>query len=223
MMASRLLAAMAALAVSTVAAVAQEQPAANPAAPAPAPAAPAAAAAAQPGNAMPNLSGPQPDWVKMCSTDPQSKKEVCQISRDLRADTGQTLASVAVREIKGGKRALVLAIPPGMQIQPGVRVYVDQKQAASGKFSVCMQNACFVEAEMPDALLASFKKGTTLNLQALNVQGRGVVLPVALAGFGKAYDGAALDPKVIAAEQDKLRAELLKRAKQSGAEQKPAQ
>ena len=206
-------------------ALAQDDPAPAPAAkPAkPAAAAPAAAAgqAAAPGDVSPKLSGPQPEWVKVCSTDQQSKKELCQISRDLRADTGQTLASVAIREVKGGKRAMVLAIPPGMQIQPGVRVFIDKTQAATGKFSVCMQNACFVEADMPDAMVAAFKKGTQLTLQAINAQGRGVQLPFALAGFGKAYDGPALDPKILVENQKKLQEQLVERANKARAEQDP--
>jgi invasion protein IalB len=164
------------------------------------------------GNTTPAISGPQPEWVKLCSTDPQSKKDICQTSRDLRAETGQTLASVALREEKGGRRVLIMAIPPGMQIQPGVRVVIDQQQPIGAKFSVCFPNVCLAETDATDALIATMKKGTALNLQALNVQARGVVFPFALAGFGKAYDGAPLDPKVYQNEQKKLQDELKKKA-----------
>ena len=161
-MSLRLLATVAAVAIGLAAspALAQDQPA-QPAAPKPAaqkpPAAqPNAAAAgvpaATPGNTTPAISGPQPDWVKLCQPDPQTKKDICQTSRDLRAETGQTLASVAVREDKSGKRVLIMAIPPGMQIQPGVRVVVDQQQPITAKFSVCFPNVCLVEAEATDAL-----------------------------------------------------------------------
>jgi invasion protein IalB len=211
-MTPRILVATAALLIS-VPALAQDQPAK------PAAGAPAAPAAAQQGDETPKLSGPQPDWTKVCSQDPQAKREFCQISRDLRGETGQTLASVAVREVKGAKRMLVMAIPPGTQIQPGVRVFVDKTQVGTGKFSVCMQNACFVESELPDAVLATFKKGTLLTLQAVNVQGRGMQLPIALAGFGKAYDGPALDPKVFADNQKKLQQQLIERANKARAEQ----
>ena len=211
MMTTRLLAATAAFLLS-VPALAQEDTA-KPAAGAP------QAAAQQPGDVSPNLSGPQPDWTKVCSQDQQTKRDLCQISRDLRAETGQTLASVAIREANGAKRSLVLAIPPGMQIQPGVRIFVDKTQVGTGKFSVCMQNACFVESELTDANLATFKKGTLLTLQAVNVQGKGVQLPVALAGFGKAYDGPALDPKVYAENQKKLQQQLIELANKARAGQ----
>jgi invasion protein IalB len=186
--------------LSLAPAVAQEQPAAAP------------QPKAAPSNTTPAISGPQPDWVKICSTDQQSKKEICQTSRDLRAETGQTLASVAIREEKGGKRAIIMAIPPGMQIQPGVRVIVDQQPPVLAKFSVCFPNVCLVETEATDGLLGTLKKGSTLNLQALNVQARGVVFPISLKGFATAYDGAPIDPKVYQAEQRKLQDELKRRA-----------
>ena len=214
---------VAALGLMAAPAFAQQQPA-KPAAPA-APAADQAAADADQGNATPAIPGPQPDWVKLCSTDPQSKKELCQTSRDLRAETGQTLASVAIRQDKGGKRLLIMAIPPGMQIQPGVRVVIDQQPPVGGKFSVCFPNVCLAETDATDALIGVMKKGTTLNLQALNVQGRGVVFPIGLKGFGKALDGAPIDPKVVQNEQEQLRKKLEEAAKkaQQAAGQPPAQ
>jgi invasion protein IalB len=192
-------------------AAAQEQPAR----PAAAPAQQGQQGRAAPANDMPAISGPQPDWVKLCSTDPQSKKEICQTSRDLRAETGQTLASVALREDKTGKRVLMMAIPPGMQIQPGVRVIVDQQTPVMAKFSVCFPTVCLVETEASDTLIGSMKKGSTLNLQALNVQARGVVFPISLTGFANAYDGAPIDPKAAQQEQKTLQDALKKRAEEA--------
>ena len=70
-MSLRLLAS-ATLAVGLLAApaVAQDQQPAKPAPPKPA----AGAPAPTPGNSTPAISGPQPDWVKLCSTDPQSEE-----------------------------------------------------------------------------------------------------------------------------------------------------
>lgn len=201
-------------------ALAQDDPAAP--APKPAPAAkpaakPAQAATAAGSNTTPQISGPQPEWVKLCSSDPQTKKEICQTSRDLRAETGQTLASVAIREDKGGKRLMIMAIPPGMQIQPGVRVVIDQQAPVLAKFSVCFPNVCLVETEATDTLLAAMKKGTTLNLQALNVQARGVVFPISLSGFGKAFDGPALNPETVMKDQKRLSDLLRKKADEEAA------
>lgn len=176
---------------------------------------PAAQAAAPADNTIPPISGPQPDWVKMCQKDEKQKIEVCQTSRDLRAETGQTLASVALREQKtekGARRAIVMAIPPGMQIPPGVRVLVDEKQAFMGKYSVCFASACMVEAELTDAVLQSMRKGQTLNLQVVSPANKGVLFPISLEGLAKALDGAPLDPKAVQDDQKKLNEELRKKA-----------
>jgi len=208
----------------------------KPAPAAPADAKPAGQSAGQPagnqaaaGPTTPPISGPQPDWVKLCSNDPQTKQDVCQTSRDLRAETGQTLISVALREQKdpkgSTKRLLIMAIPPGMQIQPGVRAVVDQQAPVMAKYSVCFPNVCLAEAEAGDPLIGSMKKGTTLLVQALNVQGRGIAFPIALAGFGPAFDGPPLDPKAYQDEQKKLSDQLKKRAEEAAQKlgQTPAQ
>lgn len=194
-----------------------EQPAADGEAAAPAPVAAAPT--------TPAISGPQPDWVKMCQKDEKAKIEVCQTSRDLRAETGQTLASVAVREQKtekGAKRVIVMAIPPGMQIQPGVRVLVDQQAAVMGKYSVCFASACMVEADLPDAVIANMRKGNTLNLQIVGQNSKVVVLPLGLDGLAKAMDGAPLDPKAVQEDQKKLNEELQKKAQEALSQMKAA-
>ena len=164
----------------------------------------------------PTANAAQPEWVKICNTDPASKKEVCLISRDVRAETGQTIASVALREIKGEpKRFFLAAMPPGLLIQPGIRIVVDQKEPQAGKFSICFPNACYAEVEVKDDFVPSLKKGQQIVVQAMNQQAKTIGFPVTLAGFTKAYDGAPLDPKMVADQQKKLQEELTRRAEEA--------
>ncbi|GLK75760.1 hypothetical protein GCM10008171_10140 [Methylopila jiangsuensis] len=187
-------------------AAAQEKKAPAPAAEKPAGPGPMSAAPA---------AAPQPNWVKICNTDPQAKKEVCLTSRDVKADTGQTVASIAIRQITGeNKRFFLAAVPPGLLIQPGVRVAVDQNAPANGKYSICFPNACYAEIEVNDAFFNNLKKGNNLVLQAMNQQAKTVNFPVSLSGFTKAYDGPALDPKVVEAEREKANEELNKKAQE---------
>ncbi|GLK80723.1 invasion associated locus B family protein [Methylopila turkensis] len=210
---SRLAAAVAAVSLgAALPAAAQQNNAPAPAAPK----APAAAAPAGPGpmSATPPAA-PQPNWVKICNTDPQAKKEVCLTSRDVKADTGQTIASVAVRQITGEpKKFFLAAVPPGLLIQPGVRIAVDQNAPANGKYSICFPNACYAEIDINDAFFNNLKKGTNLVLQAMNQQAKTVNFPVSLAGFTKANEGPALDPKLVEAEREKANEELNKKAQE---------
>jgi invasion protein IalB len=154
--------------------------------------------------------------MKLCSADPNTKKDVCLIAKDVRRDTGQTIASIALREIKGdAKRFVLIALPPGLLIQPGIRIAVDQKTPQPGKFSVCFPNACYAEVEVKEDFVGALKGGSQLAVQALNREAKPVVFAVTLAGFSKAYDGAPLDPKIAQQSERRLNEELQRRAEEA--------
>jgi hypothetical protein len=58
------------------------------------------------------------------------------------------------------------------------------------------------------------KKGTHINVSVQNQVGREVTFAVPLAGFGKAFDGAPIDPKVLEEQQKRLQEELEKRSEE---------
>jgi hypothetical protein len=63
--------------------------------------------------------------------------------------------------------------------------------------------------------VAQMKKGQMLTIQAINMQGTAISLPLPLADFAKAYDGPATDPKVFEEQQRKLQEELQKKAEEA--------
>ncbi|ALK09284.1 invasion associated locus B family protein [Blastochloris viridis] len=154
-------------------------------------------------------------WTKLCNTDPQAKKEICLITQEIRAETGQFLASVAIREIEGDpKKTFIIATPWGMQLQPGLRVVVDQQPPANAKYAVCFPNACYGDMEINADFVKKMKAGQALTIQTLNQANRTVSFTMPLTGFGKAYDGPALDPKTVEEQQKKLQDEMQKRAEE---------
>lgn len=184
------------------------------------PAAPKAAAEKPADKKGPELiagGGPQPDWVKACGNDPgNNNKESCITTRDLRSEAGQTLVSIGLREVKADKKKLLLvAVPPGVLLQPGMRINVDQNQPVAAKFSICFPNNCFAEADVSDAVLGQLKKGTNLLVRVFNQQGQEIGFVTKLDGFAKAYDGPPIDPKVVEEEQKRLQEELQKRAEEA--------
>ena len=183
----------------------------------PAQAAPQDGQAAGPGPMPMNPpAAPQPAWVKICNMDDKAKKEVCLTSKDVRTDTGQNVASIAVRVITGEpKKFFLAAVPPGLLIQPGVRVAVDQNAPANGKYSICFPNACYAEVEINDAFFKNMQKGKNLVVQAMNQQAKTINFPVSLDGFQKAFDGAAMDQKAFAEERKELNDGLAKKAQEA--------
>jgi invasion protein IalB len=193
---------------------------AAPGAAAPAPAAPGAAAQQQAGQA----AGPsvvqvkpepsQPDWTKVCGKDQANNTEICYTTRDFVTDQGQPVLAVAVYDVKGPQpqRIVRFLMPLGLLLQPGVRFAVDQGQATPGRYAICFPNGCFAESPVTPDFINSMKKGTNLNVSVQNQGGREVTFAVPAAGFGKAFDGPAIDPKVLEEQQKKLQEELEKRS-----------
>jgi invasion protein IalB len=190
-------------------------------APAPAPAqktapAPAAKSApAQKGGAPETQQAvaiPSP-WTKICNRDPQANKEVCLVAQDIRAETGQFLASVAVREVEAEpKKQFIIAVPPGMQLQPGMRVVIDKNEPLPARYSICFPNACYGDMDIDAKFVDIMKKGQALTVQAINQVGRTVNFTLVLKDFAKAYDGPPVDPKEVEAQQQKLREGMQKQA-----------
>jgi invasion protein IalB len=162
----------------------------------------------------------QPDWTKVCGKDPASNAEICYTTRDFVSDQGQPVMAVAVYEQKGGpqggpqnQRVVRFLLPLGLMLQPGIRFAVDQGQPTPGRYALCFPNGCFAEAVgLKDDFVNAMKKGTNLNVSVQNQVAREVTFAVPLVGFGKAFDGPAIDPKVLEEQQKKLQEELEKRS-----------
>jgi invasion protein IalB len=191
------------LAMAPFAVLAQDAPAPAPDATAPAAAAPPAPA---PGGAG---AAPEQTWVKLCNTDPASKKELCLIIQELHAETGQFIASATIRQITGDtKISFIAAVPPGMLLQPGLRVQIDQGKQFPVKYGICFPNACYAELDVDDAFIASMKSGHQVIITTLSQQGKGVNFPLTLAGFTKAMEGKGLDAAGAKEHQDELNKKL---------------
>jgi invasion protein IalB len=206
--AGRALAAALALASALAPVSALAQAAQRPAPPPPQ----AAPQASQPGQAGAGPSivqvKPEPsqtEWTKVCGKDPGNNKEICYTTRDFVSDQGQPVLAVAVYEVKGDANKIVrFLMPLGLMLQPGVRFGVDQAQPTAGRYAICFPNGCFAEATVKDDVINAIKRGTTLNVSVQNQGTREVTFAIPVAGFGKAYDGAPIDPKVLEEQQKKL-------------------
>ncbi|MDX7950997.1 invasion associated locus B family protein [Lichenihabitans sp. Uapishka_5] len=200
--------ALAGLAGLTGQAFAQSKPAAAPAAAAPAP-----AAGQQPqGPVKLDLISTGSDWVKVCGQDSGNGKKICYTTRDFSTAADQPPAiALAVYDVTGDdSRVFRLLTPVGLLIKPGFRYSVDKGAQVDGQFEICMPNGCFAETRIKGPQVDALKKGTTLNVAFKNSANNEVTFTMPLAGFGKAFDGAAIDPKVLQAKQEQMQQDLQK-------------
>lgn len=160
-----------------------------------------------------NAQEQESPWIKVCNKDPKANKQVCLITQELRTSTGQFLSSVAVREIEGeARKTLLMAVPTGMLIQPGLRVQVDAGKQSEAKYGICFPNACYSELVIDDTFIAGMKQGGKLIVTALNQQAKAVPFELTLIGFTKIYDGEPMDVAQIEEKQKQLQEELQRRA-----------
>lgn len=185
----------------------------------PAPAAPAQQQQAQQqqpqGPVKADLVPVQPDWTKVCGSDPQTHKEVCYTTRDFGIQADQPILALAVYDPKGADQKVVrLLLPPGLLLKPGFRFAVDKNPQEAGAFEICFPNGCFAEAKVKPAVVDGMKKGEKLTVIVKNQVNNEVTFLIPLTGFGKAFDGPAVDPKVLEEQQKKLQDELQKKAEE---------
>ena len=184
-----------------------------------APGAPAQAQQAPPqGPVKVELQASQSDWTKVCGK-AGPNKEICFTTRDFTQAADQPpLIAMAVYDVKGEEPIIRFLMPPGLLIRPGIRFSTDKGAQQEAAYTICLPNGCFAENKVKTAAVDQMKKGTTLNVVAKNSVNNEVTFTLPLAGFGKAFDGPAVDPKVLQAQQEaqqqELQRQLEERAKQ---------
>lgn len=165
------------------------------------------------GAAQANANSSQSKWFKICEVNPNTKKNICALNIAIPGNNGQPIASVRVIEIEGvSQKGLTIAVPPGLLIQPGMRVQIDGTKTGTAKYQICSPQACFVEARFNADFINSLKRGNEMKIIGIGQNGKQVEFPVTLAGFTAAYDGDPVDPKVAAQSQETLQQRLQRKA-----------
>jgi invasion protein IalB len=213
--AAAVLAASGALAQTTKPAPAPSATAA-PAAPAgpPAPAMPGAPAGAPAGPVKLDLTPMQAPWTKICGKDQNSGKEVCYTTRDFgqAADQPPTLAIAVYQMTNEERRIARFLLPVGLLLRPGFRLVIDKGEPIDGKFAICFPNGCFAEADLNNKTIADLKKAQIASVIVRNQANVEVTFNLPMKDFGAAFDGAAVDPKVLEQQNQELQKQLEQRA-----------
>ena len=143
---------------------------------------------------------PQSAWVKLCEqtpnlTDPKQKMNVCLTHHErLDGNSGRVLISAAVRQVDGqDKAALMVMVPLGMALPPGVQLKVDENEPVKLQYTLCHVAGCTAEAEATPAVIDQMKKGKQVVVAAINLAGKAIGFPVPLNGFNQALTGKPVD------------------------------
>jgi len=153
-----------------------------------------------PANQPPPPPFPQPEWNKVCAQLP-SGKQGCQTLRDLRAPSGQPIMTVQINQVKGDKPSLTVSVLPGMVLQVGARVLVDDQTLDTAKYKICYETFCAAEMPLTESNIAAMKKGKKMIVQAISIQGQSLAFPISLEGFDKVFDSQGVDAQTYQANQ----------------------
>lgn len=157
----------------------------------------------------------QANWVKLCGNDPARKTEICFTQRSFVTDTNQPIIAMAVYDPKEQPQKFIrFILPLGFMLERGMRYTIDKDKPVSGKFQICLANGCFAEVQANEAVMKSLKAGKSIKIEVQNQLNQVVSFSAPLDGFGAAFDGPAIDPKVIEEQNKKLEAELAKRVEE---------
>lgn len=164
------------------------------------------------------LQAVQADWTKVCGQDPNANKEGCYTTRNFgqAADQPPVLAMGGYAEKTGNTEtyAVRFLLPVAFLLEPGIRFSIDKGPIQEGRFQICFPNGCFAEAKVKAPVIDQLKKGTVLNLTIRDQANSEVTFALPLAGFGKAFDGPAIDPKALEEQQKALEEQLQKRVEE---------
>lgn len=183
----------------------------------------------------------QSAWVKLCEAaamvkkdaegkDVKDEKKICLTHHErLDGNTGMVLVSAAIREVEGqDKKSLMVMVPLGMAIPPGVRaaVYTPDQWAKAAKnekvdekalkpvelkYSLCHPAGCTAEIEADAAFIDTMKKGGGIMVLALNAAAQPIGFPVPLEGFTAAFDGPPVDNEKYAQARGQLMQQIRQR------------
>jgi invasion protein IalB len=177
----------------------------------------------------------QSAWVKLCEkapniTDPKQELNVCLTHHErLDGASGRVLVSAAIREVDGQtQKALMVMVPLGMALPPGVQVKIDEGEPIKLQFTLCHAAGCTAEAEATPAVIEQMKKGKQVVVAAINLAGKAIGFPVPLTGFDKALAGKPVDNEKYKEARKRLmlairdrQIELAKKAKEEGEKKGP--
>jgi invasion protein IalB len=203
-----------------------------------------AAPAAKPVAGKTAAASPQSAWVKLCEKAPavtkgpdgkdvKEEKSLCLTHHErLDGNTGMVLVSAAIRTVEGSpKKSLMIMVPLGMAIPPGVRaaVYTKEQWAAAAKnekidekqlhpielrYALCHPAGCTAEAEATQQILDEMSKGGGLMILAMNAAAQPIGFPVPLDGYNEAAAGPPVDNKKYAEARSQLMAQIRSRQQQ---------
>jgi invasion protein IalB len=139
-----------------------------------------------------SLNGKQfKDWTLHCKTITKGQQEACEMRQNIVNKKGDRVVLVIVGRVPHmDEPGMLILMPLGIALPPGVFFKVDEGQRQPIQPKVCWKEGCRVETLIKSDLLAKLKAGTKaiVTFYVYNRQGKEqeVDVPISLLGFSAA-------------------------------------
>ncbi|MEJ2116408.1 MAG: invasion associated locus B family protein [Alphaproteobacteria bacterium] len=149
-------------------------------------------------------------WVKLCdkahsAKNPKKKIDVCVTHHEqIHTKTGMVLVSVALRQIEGQKNVVMVMVPLGMQLRPGVLMKFDNDKPIKLDYTFCAVLGCYAELEATPAIVKKMKSAKKITVGFMSPEGKLVPMGVPMDGFVKTLDGKPADSKQYMKERKRM-------------------
>lgn len=129
------------------------------------------------------------DWGYRCEEGPDGKDKLCYVFQNVtKKDTGQLVlgARIAFRP-EHKEPMLVVTVPLGSLLPPGAALTLEGAEPLKLNYFLCAADGCTtIATPIPDAMLASLKKGEQAVIRVATPTKQVVGLPLSLNGLTKA-------------------------------------
>ncbi len=132
------------------------------------------------------------NWNLSCTPDSSTQELLCEASQTIAfAESRQTLLIVFVTPWKQANATdpfvLRFQLPHGLDLPQGVQIQIDDESEQSPVIQTSTQVGVYARIGLSERLLASLKKGATMNVVFTAMNGNKFSVPVSLDGFSAIF------------------------------------
>ena len=133
------------------------------------------------------------DWAVRCGAPVEGAPAACEMVQQRLDEQGQTVLAIAVGKVPNtDDPGMLIILPLGIWLPPGVVLRVDGGEEIPGRIERCERRGCQVELLLEPDILTRLKAGTEANvlfqIYDENGQPRVVGVPFSLLGFTAALN-----------------------------------
>ena len=125
------------------------------------------------------------DWKLQCDVIAEAGKKSCYLKQTAGLKKiGKPMYQMAVYHNKKSKKSfIVLTLPLGIPLSPGVFLKIDDGKPVMFSFNRCVPRGCRVRIALDDDLLKEFKAGGKVLITYRNIKQRPITTEISLFGF----------------------------------------